>query len=177
MALDYQTKGDQEPKAYICFDANLPTLERCQENCQNKEGVLCLHRFNTKVEVEYCNTKKFQKTMGADKGWSDLRIFLYFLGNILIKIAEGRVDPDKCAFIILTRDQDFIEDIKSEVDALKKHSRFWYNLDFSGSSISWNNIDIFIVRVDCQNYGHGRTEDLKCSFLKVNQFLKEYASF
>ena len=138
---------------------------------------MCIHRFDTKVEVEYCNTKKFQKSVLSGKGWSDLSIFLYFVSVILAKIAEGRVDMNRCAFIILTKDRNFIEDVKRDLEVFKLTQEFWFNFDFSGNAISWDNLDIFIVQVDCPNYGHGRTDDLKCSFFKVNEFLKEYKNF
>lgn len=120
--------------------------------------------------MEHCNTKKFQ-------GWSDLRVFLFFVSRIMNGIAEGKIDPDKCTFIILTKDRDFIEDVREDLAKMKRTKNFWFDLDYSGNSISFNNLDIFILQIDCPNYGHGRADDLKCSFFKVNEFLKEYTSF
>ena len=97
---------------------------------------------------------------------------MYFFSRIIGGIAEGRINPDHCDFIFLTKDRDFIDDVKRDLAALKRDDRFWCDLDFSSDSISWNNIEVFIIQVDCPNYGHGRTDDLKCSFSKVNQFLK-----
>ena len=138
---------------------------------------MCIHRFDARIEVEYCNTKKFQKTIGSDKGWSDLSVFLYFVSRIINGIAEGKIYPNKCAFIILTKDRDFIDDVKEDLAKLKRAKDFWFNLDFSGNSISWDSLDIFIIQVDCPNYGHGRADDLKCAFHKVNEFLKAYSDF
>jgi len=131
---------------------------------------LCLHRFKNQVTVEHCNTKKFQ-------GWSDLRVFLYFVSRIINGIAEGKINPARCAFIILTKDRNFIEDVKRDLEVFKLTQEFWLNFEFSGNAISWDNLDIFIVQVDCPNSGHGRSDDLKCAFHKANEFLKEYLSF
>ncbi|MBI4158170.1 MAG: hypothetical protein HY505_00915 [Candidatus Yanofskybacteria bacterium] len=128
-----------------------------------KQSILCVHRFDHKVQVEHCNTRRFQ-------GWSDLRIFTYFLGRVLESIAEGSVTPDSI-FIILTKDRDFIEDIRREWEEADAGARL--DLEFSGNYISNGGLVVFICQIDCPNYGHGRADDLKCAFYKVNNFLSQ----
>ena len=149
--------------AFICFDANLPKLPTCKQNCGMKQSILCVHRFDHKVQVEHCNTKRFQ-------GWSDLRIFTYFLGRVLESIAERSVTPDSI-FIILTKDRDFIEDIRREWEEANAGTRL--DLVFSGNYISSGGLIVFICQIDCPNYGHNRADDLKCALYKVNNFLSK----
>ena len=149
-------------QAFICFDANLATLEKCKPNCENREGVLCIHRFEVKADVQNYNTGKFH-------GWSDLRIFLYFLANILISIAEDRLELSKCAFLILTKDRNFIDDV--EADWLRTKTSKYLDLIFLENSISYGGLSIFVQQIDCRNYGHSRGDDLRCAFDKVNKFL------
>lgn len=146
----------------VCFDANLPKIEKCQPNCETKRSISCIHRFDRKVLVEHCNTKKFQ-------GWSDLCIFMYFLGRIFESIAEGLVTPSS-VFIILTKDRNFIDDVKNDWEKTKRlGSRL--QLQFLGNSISCGGLVVFVQQIDCPNYGNTRKDDLKCAFYKVNNFL------
>lgn len=148
--------------ALLCFDANLPKLEKCKPNCSYRNGISCIHRFNHRVEVERYNTKKFWK-------WADLNIFLYFLRDIFGGIAENRIVLNKCVFMILTKDRNFIHDvmIQWEESGMKEH----LNLIFYSDSISLDGLTVFIQQVSCPNYGNSRTDDLKCVFSKVNDFL------
>ncbi len=127
--------------------------------------MLCIHRFNPKVQVANYNTKKFT-------GWSDLRIFTYFLGHIFASIAEGTVMPNECVFMILTKDRNFIDDIKNEWEKAKAQT--YLDLVFSGNSISCSGLIIFIQQIDCPNYGNRRADDLKCAFSKVNDFFTKH---
>ncbi len=146
----------------MCFDANLPGLERCKSNCESAKGTLCVHRFNNKVQVENYDPQRFP-------GWSDLRVFTYFLGQILVNIAKGVVVPNDCIFMILTKDRNFIDDIRKEWEEIKAET--YLPLVFSGNFISCGGLVVFIQQIDCPNYGHKRADDLRCAFRKVNNFL------
>jgi hypothetical protein len=147
----------------ICIDANLPTLEKCQYNCDSNSSILCIHRFKTKVFVEHFNTKRFS-------GWSDLRVFTYFLGQIITNIAEGRIrlTPD-CLFIILTKDRNFLEDIKREWESQFTNGRL--KLMFKKDTIVCGGLKIIVRQINCPNYGSKKSDDLRCCFLKVNKLL------
>jgi len=155
---------EKASEVFICFDANLPKIPTCKQNCEAKQSVLCVHRFNHKVQIEHCNTRRFQ-------GWSDLKIFTYFLGRVLESIAEGSVATDSI-FVILTKDRDFIEDIRSEWERADVGARL--DLTFSGNYISSGGLVVFICQIDCPNYGHNRADDLRCAFDKVNNFLSTH---
>lgn len=157
------TSASKSLDALLCFDANLPKLDSCKPNCSSRASILCPHRFKPNVQIEFCNSKKFS-------GWSDLRIFTHFLGYILDNVAKQSAAPGRCIFIILTKDRNFIEDIKKEWR--KTDYGKYFNLVFSGNSISWNGIVVFVQQVDCPNYGNKRTDDLKCIFFKINNFLR-----
>ncbi len=146
----------------MCFDANLPGLERCKLNCESDKSTHCIHRFKHKVEVENYDSKRFS-------GWSDLRIFTYFLGHILLSIAKGIVLPGDCVFMILTKDRNFIDDVKKEWE--EKKAETYLPLVFSGNFISCYGLVVFIQQIDCHNYGNSRSDDLRCVFKKVNDFL------
>lgn len=134
---------------------------------------MCIHRFNHKVEVERCNTKKFQNWSGLGRGWSDLRVFTYFLGRILEYVAEGLVIPNS-VFMILTKDRNFIEDVRKEWKKWEEEKgEVYLPLTFSGNYISYGGLVVFIQQIDCPNCGNKWKDDLKCAFLKVNSFLQK----
>lgn len=147
----------------MCFDANLPWLEKCKPNCEFTNGTLCIHRFNHKVQVESFDSKRFP-------GWSDLEVFTYFLGRIFIDIAKGIVMPNNCVFMILTKDRNFIDDVRKEWE--EKKAETYLPLIFSNNFIFCGGLIIFIQQVDCPNYGNNRADDLGCVFRKVNNFIK-----
>jgi len=124
--------------------------------------VLCVHRFKDKVGVENFDPQRFP-------GWSDLQVLIHFLGHILINIAKGVADPGKCVFMILTKDRNFIDDVKQEWE-IKKVGKY-LPLVFSGDNISCNGLVVVIQQIDCRIYGNKRDGDLKCAFKKVNDFL------
>jgi len=157
----------QTIEAFLCFDANLPGLERCKPHCESAEGTLCIHRFKHKVRVEYCNTKRFQSWSGFGKGWSDLSIFIHFLGCIFEGLAEGSVASD-CIFMILTKDHNFIDDVRKEWR--EKRAESYLPLVFSGNFISCGGLVVFVQQIDCLSYGSKRADNLNCAFEKVNDF-------
>lgn len=130
--------------------------------CDDNENVLCVHRFNNKVGVENFDPQRFP-------GWSDLQVFTHFIGQILMNIAKGTVDPNNCVFMILTKDRNFIEDVRDEYEA--KGSETYLPLVFSGNSIKSGGIIVIVQQIDCRVYGTKRNGDLKCAFKKTNSFL------
>lgn len=141
--------------AFLCFDANLSKLERCETNCEINEHILCIHRFRPKTYIFNITSNKFE-------GWSDLQVVTYFLGEILIGIAEKKFDPNKCIFILLTKDRNFIEDVRFEASAIP-------NFEFSYNFIYCGGITIIVKQINCPNYGHNRTNDMKCAIEIVNE--------
>lgn len=154
------TELSENFEAILCFDANLPKLKICQENCADKEDFLCVHRFKARVKVEHCNTKKFE-------GWSDLIIFEYFLLKVLHDISSGSVASSRCAFIILTKDRNFIDDIRNEWEEGDRK----IDLVFSDSSISYGDVTVYIQQINTISHRHTKTSDLRCVFENVNIFL------
>ena len=148
--------------ALLCFDANLPRLERCGPGCASKKNTLCVHGFDSRVEVEFCNTKYFG-------GWSDLRIFLHFLGHVIDSVAKDSAVLGQSVFMILTKDRNFIDDLGKEWK--ERGGGKYIDLVFAGNFISCGGVVIFIQQIDCPSYGNRRTDDLKCAFHKVNAFL------
>ena len=165
--MDIRTEGFFD--AVLYFDANLPKLKRCKENCESREGILCVHRFNSRVCVEYYNAKRFNKTKKGAK-WTDFKVITHIISDILAKIAEDTISPTHCAFIILTRDRNFIEDVK--IGWQESKGGRYLDLEFSGNSIVFGDIIIFVQQIDCPGYGHSRSDSLRCAFEKVNDFLK-----
>lgn len=150
---------DPRVDVFLCFDANLAKLEQCGSDCEGKENILCVHRFEPRVRILRINNSKF-------RGWSDPRVLTYFLGEIMIGIAEKRFDPRGSVFIILTKDRNFIGDVKRGAAAIP-------NLTFSSNSISCGGITILIKQVNCPNYGSKRADDLRCIFKIVNNFNRD----
>jgi len=95
-------------------------------------------------------------------------VFTHFLGHILWSIAKGVVRPTDCVFMILTKDRDFIDDVREEWEV--KKAATYLSLTFSSNSISYGGLVVFIQQIDCLNYGNKRTDDLRCAFKKVNDF-------
>ena len=102
-------------------------------------------------------------------GWSDLQVFTHFLGHILMNIAKGIADPNSCVFIILTKDRNFIEDVRKEYE--EKRAGTYLPLVFSSNSITSGGVIVIIQQIDCRIYGTKREGDLKCAFKKINTFL------
>lgn len=148
----------------MCFDANLPTLDHCKIKCDDDESVLCIHRFNDRVGVESFDPQRFP-------GWSDLQVLTHFMGHILMNIAKGVADPNSCVFIILTKDRNFIDDVREEYESKKAGT--YLPLIFSGNSITFGGIIVIIQQIDCRIYGNRRKGDLKCVFKKTNDFLSK----
>ena len=153
--------NDSQVDVFLCFDANLAKLERCKDDCETRETILCIHRFEPRVNILNISSSKF-------RGWSDPRVLTYFLGEIMIGIAEKRFDPKKSIFMILTKDRNFIEDVRRSMAAIP-------NLIFANNYISCGGIIIFIQQINCPNYGSKRTDDLECAFKKVNEFFNNVA--
>lgn len=148
--------SDPDVNLFLCFDANLPKLERCEPDCDIKGNILCLHRFEPKVQILYISGNKFWR-------WSDRRVVTYFFGEIITGIAEKKLNPKECLFMILTKDRNFIDDVRQGMPTMPLFI-------FSNNSISCGGITVFIKQIDCQNYGNKRADDLKCSFEIVNNF-------
>ena len=143
---------------FLCFDANLAKLERCKSNCETDERILCIHRFGPIVQVLSINSGKF-------RGWSDPRVLTYFLAQIMAGIAEKIFDPRRCVFMILTKDRNFIEDVRRGAATIP-------NLTFSADSISCGDVTIFINQVNHPSYGSRKKDELKSVFAIVNGFFK-----
>lgn len=150
----------------MCFDANLPGLDHCKENCDIDENVLCIHRFEHKVCVENFDPQRFPR-------WSDLRVFTYFLGQILINVAREVADPAHCVFMILTKDRNFIGGVRKEWEEQKKDGRACLPLTFSSNNISYGELIVIVQQIDCRVYGNKRIGDLKCAFHKVKDFFSK----
>lgn len=121
-----------------------------------------MHRFDGRVSVESVDPQRFP-------GLSDLHVLTHFIGHILINIAKEVADPHNCIFMILTKDRNFIDDVKREWEA--KGAEHYLPLVFSGNYISYGGLIIIIQQIDCRVYGSKRIGDLKCAFKKVNDFL------
>ena len=142
-------KPSETVRALLCFDANLPKLDKCKPSCEHRDGIPCIHRFNHKVQVErYC------------------------LRDIFGGIAENKIVPDQCFFMILTRDRNFIEDVRKEWEESDLGQKI--KLTFSDNLIFCMNFTIIIKQIACSSYGHSRTDSLKCIFQMVNNFLSEH---
>jgi len=150
------------PNVFLCFDANLPKLENCEPNCEQGSSPLCIHRFDFQVKIEYCNGAKFH-------GWSDLRIFIYFLGRIFESIADGSVASTNSVFMFLTKDRNFIDDVKKEWEESEIGAGF--DFVFAGDCISCGSLVVFIQQIDRLAQGHGKKKDSQRRvFKKVNDF-------
>ena len=144
---------------FLCFDANLAKLERCKSSCETNENILCVHRFEPRVQILGISSSRF-------RGWSDPRVLTYFLAQIMTGIAEKIIDPRQCVFMILTKDRNFIDDVRRGAAPIPSFT-------FSADSISCGGITIFIKQVNHPNYGSKKKDDLKCIFEIVNNFFNE----
>ena len=122
---------------------------------------MCIHRFDHRVQVVNYDPQRFPK-------WSDLQIVTHFFGHILKCIAKGIVAPNDCVFIILTKDRNFIEDVREEWEKKKVGARL--PLIFSGNFISFGGLIVFVQQIDCINYGSRRRGNLSSAFNGVNDF-------
>ena len=152
---------EESVDAILCFDANLPKMEKCTGDCKTVKTVLCPHRFNFKSKITYCNTPRFYK-------WPDSEILLYFLDYVRDNIKDGSALATTL-FVILTKDVDFLKDAEYE---LRRDIR-GNNLDFSGNFVTCGDIVIFIKTIDCKNYGTKGRDNLGCAIYKMNNFFKK----
>ena len=132
-------------------------MDSCAPNCDSDSSILCQHRFNFKVQITYCNGRRFS-------GVSDLNILYYFLNYVHDMIDGGSITRD-ALFVILTKDTDFLKD--AEAEWLRKIGG--EELVFTKDSVKWGDIVIFAHLVNCKNYGTKGRDDLKCIVYRMNK--------
>ena len=161
------TKQPVQPfEALLAFDANLPVLDKCKSKCESTKSVRCIHRFDHMVQVINYDPQRFPK-------WSDLGVVTHFFGHILKCVAKGVVVPNSCVFIILTKDRNFIEDVKKEWE--EKKAGTYLPFVFSGNFISCGGLVVFIQQIYCVNHGSKRKGNLDSAFSGVNDFFTQRA--
>ena len=148
----------------VFFDANMPTMDICSNNChhKNKKPILCLHRFKFVANVMYFR--------GALKGLDDFEVLQYFFKYIKRKYTLQSAIK-KPLFILITRDEDFLENDAPE--AYRKALRAGkneVNLVFSKNSVSDGKNTIFVLEITHKKNGDNRFKDLRSAIEKANKF-------
>ncbi len=142
-------------------------MEPCagNNNCANREHVLCEHRFVRPAVVRYCNNRKeFFKL-------SDLGIVLHFLDQLTQTSLPSQLISD-FKVLILTKDRKFVEAAQSEWGSAR-HNRPGIIMDFNPGSIVEHSsgIEFRVIEVKCKAYGSDAKTDRKCAIDLVNKLL------
>lgn len=166
---DTSLEGDPLLQSIVLVDSNMPKLEDCNEGCHHDKRILCLHRFNHPVEIEYCNNGNFS-------GVPDSEIILYFFNIILSRADEFIFETGKMSiFFIVTHDENFIKDVKREWIKKKQALNPHLKLEFFKDRISikfWTfSIDLIVETIRSQKFGSSRVRDRKCIIDQVNSHL------
>lgn len=146
----------------IFFDANMPKMDRCSNNCQGKDLVFCKHQFNFNVHL----TRRSKSTNGL----SDFEIVRYFFN--LIKYNWPSVRP-RPLFILVTRDYNFIEDVKLGYLDERQDNTANIHLAFAKKSIKSEGLELLVVTVRHKPCGADRDDDLRDMVDKLNRLWTE----
>lgn len=152
--------AEPAPDVVIFFDANMPKMDACSANCQTKELVLCRHKF----DFNACLV-----TAGHDiYGLSDFHVVRYFLN--LIRAGDWNKDGRSPLFIIMTKDRNFIQDVKLDYFDELEDNTADIILSFAGRGlISCDGCTIRVVTVSHKPYGASKKQDLHNAIESMNR--------
>lgn len=150
--------------AVLFFDACMPKISRCRDDCQNNKKIFCRHRFNFKTKIfhtnDYMDFTRFY----------DFQVILhcfYLIRNnkSCLRLAE------KGRFFLITKDRTFLRDAEKEwKDRIKAKTQ--PKLSFNPKSVSCGQYVIKIIEVDCKNFGTDKHDDVECVVEEVNKQIR-----
>lgn len=118
------------------FDANLPKMDMCHDNCHSNPLCLCRHRFNFTVFIRRYNTKASQRL-------EDSKIILDFFEFVEKMIGEKLVSSDSL-FVIVTKDGNFLSDAEKEFEADKES----FGFIFANGYVRREEIRVYVMNIN-----------------------------
>ena len=145
--------------AVLFFDANMPKMDACSANCKNKSLVFCKHRFDFNAclvnhSIDLC-------------GLNDYNVTRFFLD--LIKKNDQWNRKPRPIFVLITKDHNFIEDVRPDyLDELKKGTA-GIKLSFTKNSIKCGVLKLRVIIIEHKPYGDNRNSDFRLMIEKLNR--------
>lgn len=147
------------PDAVIFFDANMPKMDRCSNNCSNKDLVLCVHRFACRVYPDHPGK--------ALESLDDFHVIQHFFDRIR---KDWQSAVPKPLFFLITKDEDFLEvDAPEAYREAVKARKNKINIFFGEKSVSDGMHEIFILEMSPKKYGKNRNDNLRCTIQEFNK--------
>ncbi len=161
--------GQQEAEtvdAVVFFDVNMPKMHGCSSNCRNRSRdenlILCKHRLKFSAHLLHLGR--------LVEGYNDFRV-VEACFNWLKKYGQKDF-PGATFFAISTKDVNFLEkDVMPHYFDAVQDKTTDLRLVFGKDWVYYAAEDqkIFIVTVNCKNYGTRSHHDLRCVIFKLNE--------
>lgn len=147
------------PDVVVFFDANMPKMDACSANCKNISLVFCKHKFGFNA----CLVNHSRDICG----FNDFNVARFFL-DLIGKNDQWNRKP-RPVFILITKDHNFVEDVKPDyLDELKKGTA-GIKLSFTGNIIKRDSLELKVVIIEHKPYGDNRNSDLRLMIEKLNR--------
>lgn len=147
----------------VFFDANMPKMDLCRDGCHTNPTVFCRHMF----DFNGCLIDT-----GNLSGLSDFKVARRFLDLIdkIIPLRKGK----KLWCVLVTKDHDFINDVKMDYFDALQNGADDITLDFSSNSITRCApepvVKIIILVVKHKPYGFVKKDDLRDATQQLSRF-------
>lgn len=146
-------------KMVIFFDANMPKIDPCEQGCPKNSLILCKHRLRFNASVVYLG-----KTI---VGLSDFRVVQRCFA--LIQKNKKWHRKNCPLFVLVTKDHDFLDDVKSGyVNELDRETTD-ITLSFADNCVICGVTRLVVRVLDHEPYGWRKNRDLCCAFTRLNQ--------
>ena len=152
------------PDVIIFFDANMPKMDACSANCKNKCLVFCKHKF----DFSACLINHSRNLCGLN----DFNVTRFFLD--LIRKNNWWNRKPRPIFILITKDQNFIEDVRPDYLNELKNGTAGIRLSFTGNSIKCGVLELRVVIIKHKPYGDNKNNDLRDVIKKLNQLWVDF---
>ncbi|MBI2062920.1 MAG: hypothetical protein HYT61_01615 [Candidatus Yanofskybacteria bacterium] len=158
-------EADGPADVVIFFDANMPNMDKCSDNCskKGKDLVFCVHRFNFKAQIIYPG-KKLDRL-------DDFQVIKYFFD--LIRNNKAWEDPNKRPlFVLVTKDHNFVQDAQSAHQrAIKSPKANLPGFHYAKDRVydDYFDFEIIVQLINCENYGTNRQDNLRCTIRELNK--------
>ena len=147
----------------VFFDANMPKMDVCRDGCSNDATIFCRHRFG----FNGCLIDA-----GNLCGLSDLKVVRRFFDLIDRVVLWRKGKKPWC--VLVTKDHDFINDVKMDYFDELQNGVNDIKLNFSDNSITScipePAIEIVVLVIKHKPYGSLKKDNLHEAIQKLNQF-------
>ena len=157
-------QGEDPADVVIFFDANMPRMAVCKDGCETNRNILCKHRFNF---------MGLMANRGNLTGLSDWEVVQRFFD--LIDANNWSARKPKPLFVIVTKDHNFIDDLKIDYFDERQNGQTACALEFRPDLIIRTEpkpkIKIRRIWIKHRASGDDKDRDLMCAIDLLNKQL------